>query len=144
MKRMNEIELQKQESMMNAETRLNVNLDFTKQQGKSNSLGKDTDVEGSDYDIAIAKSSHVKHKTRAELENLKGKSVETKFDKPSILRKSPADKLLTNSKISKSWFVNKVVMQKDLSKPVTAQTLPKSEKDKLFKRIASLESKLAS
>ncbi|GJV50553.1 hypothetical protein Tco_1440765 [Tanacetum coccineum] len=117
--------------------KLNVNLDFTKQQRKSSSPGKDTDVEGSDYDIAIAKSSHVKHKTRtakfeayfkklentkvvlelqlalkvddsksekdqflkeinhlrAELENLKGKFMETKFDKPLILRKPPADKL---------------------------------------------------
>ncbi|GJV96697.1 hypothetical protein Tco_1548274 [Tanacetum coccineum] len=34
-KRLNEIELQKQESMMNVGRRLNDNLDFTKQQGKS-------------------------------------------------------------------------------------------------------------
>ncbi|GKC82498.1 hypothetical protein Tco_1138215 [Tanacetum coccineum] len=72
MKWMNEIELQKQESMMNAEKRLNVNLDFTKQQGTRSSLGKDTDVNGakiskngSDYDIIIAKFSHIKDKTEA-------------------------------------------------------------------------------
>ncbi|GKE30372.1 hypothetical protein Tco_1445756 [Tanacetum coccineum] len=35
-------------------------------------------------------------------------------------------------------------MQKDLSKPVTAQSLPKNEKDQILKRIAYLESKLAS
>ncbi|GJZ21230.1 hypothetical protein Tco_0558269 [Tanacetum coccineum] len=81
---------------------------------------------------------------RTQLENLKGKSVETKFDKPSISGKPPSDKLLINSQISKSWFTPKVVMQKDYSTPVTAQSLSKNEKDHLLKRIASLESKLAS
>nr|GEV90402.1 Gag-Pol polyprotein [Tanacetum cinerariifolium] len=57
---------------------------------------------------------------RAQLENLKGKSVETKFDKPSILGKPHVDKLLINSQISKSWFTPKVVLQKDFSKPITA------------------------
>ncbi|GJY37908.1 hypothetical protein Tco_0424272, partial [Tanacetum coccineum] len=46
----------------------------------------------------------------AQLENLRGKSVETKFDKPSILEKPPVDKLLINSQISKSWFTPKVVV----------------------------------
>ncbi|GJR92930.1 hypothetical protein Tco_0265104 [Tanacetum coccineum] len=69
---------------------------------------------------------------------------QTKFDKDSILGKPPADKLLINSQISKSWFTPKVDMQKSLSKPVTAQSLPKNEKDQLLKRIAYLESKLAS
>ncbi|GJS48111.1 hypothetical protein Tco_0598232 [Tanacetum coccineum] len=81
---------------------------------------------------------------RNQLENLKGKSVETKFDKSSILGKPPSDKHLINSQISKSWFIPKIVVQKDLSKPVTAQSLPKNEKDQFLKRIASLESKLAS
>ncbi|GJV96385.1 hypothetical protein Tco_1547962 [Tanacetum coccineum] len=70
-KRLNEIELQKQESMMNVGRRLNDNLDFTKQQGKSSTPRKDTDAEGakinkngSDYDIIIAKSSHDKDKTK--------------------------------------------------------------------------------
>ncbi|GJX54744.1 hypothetical protein Tco_0283113 [Tanacetum coccineum] len=72
------------------------------------------------------------------------KFVKTKFDKHSILGKPPADKLLINSQISKSWFTPKVDMQKSLSKPVTAQSLPKNEKDQFLKRIASLESKLAS
>ncbi|GJR98048.1 hypothetical protein Tco_0270222 [Tanacetum coccineum] len=81
---------------------------------------------------------------RNQLENLKGTSVKTNFDKHSILGKPPADKLLINSQISKSWFTPKVDMQKSLSKPVTAQSLPKNEKDQLLKRIAYLESKLAS
>ncbi|GJZ50724.1 hypothetical protein Tco_0605239 [Tanacetum coccineum] len=38
----------------------------------------------------------------------------------------------------------KVDVQKSLSKPVTTQSLPKNEKDQLLKRIAYLESKLAS
>ncbi|GJZ03784.1 hypothetical protein Tco_0537059 [Tanacetum coccineum] len=52
---------------------------------------------------------------RTQLENLKGKS-----------------------------FTPKVDMQKNLSKPVIAQSLPKNEKDQLLKQIAYLESKLAS
>ncbi|GJZ32996.1 hypothetical protein Tco_0578432 [Tanacetum coccineum] len=67
------------------------------------------------------------------LENMKGKSVEIKFDKPLILGKPPADKLLINSKIPKSWFTPTVVVQKDLSKPITIQSLPKNEKDHLLK-----------
>ncbi|GJZ63344.1 hypothetical protein Tco_0619765 [Tanacetum coccineum] len=67
-----------------------------------------------------------------------------KFDKHSILGKPPPDKLLINSQISKLWFTPKVDMQKSLSKAVTAQSLPKNEKDQLLKRIAYLESKLAS
>ncbi|GJU42839.1 hypothetical protein Tco_1195796 [Tanacetum coccineum] len=81
---------------------------------------------------------------KAQLENLKGKSAEIKFDKPSILGKSPADKVLINSQLSKSWFIPKIVMQKDLSKPITAQYLSKNEKDQFLKQITSLESKLAS
>ncbi|GKF80753.1 hypothetical protein Tco_0239355 [Tanacetum coccineum] len=51
---------------------------------------------------------------RIQLENLKGKSMQTKFDKHSILGKPPADKLLINSQISKSWFTPKVDVQKML------------------------------
>ncbi|GJZ12608.1 hypothetical protein Tco_0547838 [Tanacetum coccineum] len=76
---------------------------------------------------------------RTQLENLKGKSVQTKFDKHSILGKPPADKLLINSQISKSWFSPKVDVQKSLSKLVTTQSLPKNEKDQLLKRIAYLD-----
>ncbi|GJY56342.1 hypothetical protein Tco_0455457 [Tanacetum coccineum] len=79
-----------------------------------------------------------------QLENLKGKSVETKFDKSLILGKPPADKLLITSQLPKSWSTPKVVVQKDLSKPVTAQSLPKNEKDQLLKQIAFLKSKMTS
>nr|GEY70450.1 hypothetical protein [Tanacetum cinerariifolium] len=60
--------------MTNAGTRLNDNLDFTKQQGKSSNPGNDTDAKGekinksgSDYDIIIVKSSHDKDKTAVAL-----------------------------------------------------------------------------
>ncbi|GJY22388.1 DNA topoisomerase 2 [Tanacetum coccineum] len=73
---------------------------------------------------------------RTQLENLKGKSVKTKFDKPSILGKPPADKLLTNSQISRSWFTPKVDMQKiwnngDSTKKITAA----DEHDRLYKQV---------
>ncbi|GJU50742.1 hypothetical protein Tco_1220297 [Tanacetum coccineum] len=70
-----------------------------------------------------------------QLENLIGKSVETKFDKSSIFGKQPSDKDLINSQISKSWFIPKIVVQKDLSKPVTAQSLPKNEKYQFLKKM---------
>ncbi|GJV60540.1 hypothetical protein Tco_1466640 [Tanacetum coccineum] len=44
----------------------------------------------------------------------------------------------------KNIFEKIIDVQKSLSKPVTAQSLPKDEKDQLLKRIAYLESKLAS
>ncbi|GJV08817.1 hypothetical protein Tco_1346473 [Tanacetum coccineum] len=73
---------------------------------------------------------------RTQLENLKGKSVKTKFDKSLILGKPPADKLLITSQLSKSWSTPKALVQKDLSKPVTTQSLPKNEKDQFLKQIA--------
>ncbi|GKD99854.1 hypothetical protein Tco_1387838, partial [Tanacetum coccineum] len=103
-------------------------------------LARKIDESKAEKDQVLKEINHL----RTQLENLKGKFVETKFDKPLILGKPPADKLLINSQISKLWFTPKVVVQKDLSKPVTAQSLPKNEKDQFLKRIASLESKLAS
>ncbi|GJS66660.1 hypothetical protein Tco_0681224 [Tanacetum coccineum] len=78
--------------------------------------------EAKSYDSKAEKDQFLKeiNHLRTQLENLKGKSVKTKFDKHSILGKPPADKLLINSQISKSWFTPKVDMQKSLSKPVTA------------------------
>ncbi|GJX21415.1 hypothetical protein Tco_0224092 [Tanacetum coccineum] len=87
-------------------------------------LARKVDDSKAEKDQFLKEINHL----RTQHENLKGKSVETKFDKPSILEKSPADKLLINSQISKSWFVPKVVVQKDLSKPVTTQFSPKNEK----------------
>ncbi|GJY70984.1 hypothetical protein Tco_0474687 [Tanacetum coccineum] len=103
-------------------------------------LARKVDDSKAEKDQFLKEINHL----RTQLENLKGKSVKTKFDKHSILGKPPSDKLLINSQISKSWFTPKVDMQKSLSKLVTAQSLPKNEKDQLLKRIAYLESKLAS
>ncbi|GJU29538.1 hypothetical protein Tco_1173127 [Tanacetum coccineum] len=103
-------------------------------------LARKVDDSKAENDQFLKEINHL----RSQLENLKGKSVKSKFDKHSILGKLPADKLLINSQISKSWFTPKVDMQKSLSKPVTAQSLPKNEKDQLLKRIAYFESKLAS
>ncbi|GJS28751.1 hypothetical protein Tco_0489371 [Tanacetum coccineum] len=103
-------------------------------------LARKVDDSKAEKDQCLKEINHL----RTQLENLKGKSVETKFDKPSILGNPPADKLLITSKLSNSRFTPKVVVQKDLSKPVTAQSLPRNEKDQLLKRITSLESKLAS
>ncbi|GJZ22053.1 transposase, MuDR, MULE transposase domain protein [Tanacetum coccineum] len=95
-------------------------------------LARKVDDSKAEKDQFLKEMNHL----RTQLENLKGKSVETKFDKSSILGKPPADKLFVNSQISKSWFTPKVDVQKDLSKPVTAQSLPKNEKDQLLKQIA--------
>nr|GEY83219.1 hypothetical protein [Tanacetum cinerariifolium] len=88
MKRMNEIDLQKQESMMNVGTILDDNLDITEQQGKSSSPGNDTDVEGakisqngSDEDITIAKSFHDKDKPELQAKNKDLKNVVCKMSK---------------------------------------------------------------
>ncbi|GJY34643.1 outer membrane protein porin [Tanacetum coccineum] len=103
-------------------------------------LARKVDDSKSEKDQFLKEINHL----RTQLENLIGKFVKTKFVKHLILGKAPADKFLINSQISKSWFTPKVDMQKSLSKPVTAQSLPKNEKDQLLKRIAYLESKLAS
>ncbi|GJS37430.1 hypothetical protein Tco_0535812 [Tanacetum coccineum] len=79
-------------------------------------LARKVDDSKAEKDQFLKEINHL----RTQLENLKGKSVKTKFDKHSILGKPPADKLLINSQISKSWFTPKVDMQKSLSKPVTA------------------------
>nr|GEU88861.1 retrovirus-related Pol polyprotein from transposon TNT 1-94 [Tanacetum cinerariifolium] len=62
-------------------------------------LARKTDDSKAEKDQILKEINHL----RVQLENLKGKSVETKFIKPSTLRKSPADKLLINSQLSKSW-----------------------------------------
>ncbi|GJX72118.1 hypothetical protein Tco_0309289 [Tanacetum coccineum] len=84
-------------------------------------LARKVDDSKAEKDQFLKEINHL----RTQLENLKGKSVQTKFDKHSILGKPPADKLLINSQISKSWFTPKVDVQKSLSKPVTTQSLPK-------------------
>nr|GEZ20165.1 SKP1/ASK-interacting protein 16 [Tanacetum cinerariifolium] len=103
-------------------------------------LARKVDDSKAEKDHFLKDNNHL----RTQLENLKGKSVETKFDKSLILGKPPPEKLLITSQLSNSWFTPNIVVQKDLSKPVTVQSLLKNEKDQLLKQIATLESKLAS
>ncbi|GJS24712.1 hypothetical protein Tco_0453344 [Tanacetum coccineum] len=78
-------------------------------------LARKVDDSKAEKDQFLKEINHL----RTQLENLKGKSVKTKFDKHSILGKPPADKF-------------------------HCTVLPKNERDQLLKRIAYLESKLAS
>ncbi|GJY30840.1 hypothetical protein Tco_0414335 [Tanacetum coccineum] len=103
-------------------------------------LARKVDDSKAEKDKFLKEINHL----RTQLENLKRKYVKTKFDKSSILGEPPAGKLWIASQLSKSWFTPKIVKQKNLSKLVTTQSLPKNEKDQLLKRIAYLESKLAS
>ncbi|GJS30836.1 hypothetical protein Tco_0491456 [Tanacetum coccineum] len=92
-------------------------------------------------------NAHLKQTYKDLFESVqrKERQCKSKFGEVNlILGKPSADTLLINSQISKSWFTPKVDVQKSLSKPVTAQSLPKNEKDQLLKRIGYLESKLAS
>ncbi|GKA66483.1 hypothetical protein Tco_0766291 [Tanacetum coccineum] len=56
-------------------------------------LARKIDESKAEKDQVLKEINHL----RTQLENLKGKFVETKFDKPLILGKPPADKLLINS-----------------------------------------------
>ncbi|GJV31791.1 hypothetical protein Tco_1392191 [Tanacetum coccineum] len=78
-------------------------------------LARKVDDSKAENDQFLKEINHLK----TQLENMKRITMETKFDKPSILGKPHADKLLIASQLSKSWFTPKVVVQKDLSKPVT-------------------------
>ncbi|GJW30279.1 hypothetical protein Tco_0047154 [Tanacetum coccineum] len=84
-------------------------------------LARKVDDSKAEKDQFLKEINHL----RTQLENLKGKSVQTNFDKHLILGKPPADKMLINSQILKSWFSPKGDMQKSLfQKPVTTQSLP--------------------
>ncbi|GJU19733.1 hypothetical protein Tco_1153075 [Tanacetum coccineum] len=94
LKRLNEIELQKQEIMINVGTLLDDNLDVTKQQGKSSSLGNDTDVEGAkisknglDDDITIANLLM----TKTKLSNLDETLKQNKLLKDRLLEVTLAE-----------------------------------------------------
>ncbi|GJR60397.1 hypothetical protein Tco_1502559 [Tanacetum coccineum] len=65
----------------------------------------------------------------------------TKFE--AYFEKLEKTKVVVERQLARK-FSPKVDVQKSLSKPVTTQSLPKNEKDQLLKRIAYLESKLAS
>ncbi|GJX28730.1 reverse transcriptase domain-containing protein [Tanacetum coccineum] len=72
------------------------------------------------------------------IENMKGKSVDTNFGKPSILGKPPLQTMINQpvvrqstafkserSSFSKPWFASQVVEKKSLTKPVTPHSWPK-------------------
>ncbi|GKE36394.1 hypothetical protein Tco_1459799 [Tanacetum coccineum] len=85
-------------------------------------------------------------KTRVHKENLRATLSE--FSVNHICGKEDSSPSSTNE-LEKESGENtcdnaKFDVQKSLSKPVTTQSLPKNEKDQLLKRIAYLESKLAS
>nr|GEW98195.1 retrovirus-related Pol polyprotein from transposon TNT 1-94 [Tanacetum cinerariifolium] len=98
-------------------------------------------LELEDKDIVISELKKL-------IEKLKGKSVDTKFEKSSVIRqpnafKSQTPSILGKSTIfldslerkdfSKSKSVTKNNMSKDFSKPVTVQTLPPNKKSILKK-----------
>nr|GEV47292.1 hypothetical protein [Tanacetum cinerariifolium] len=82
-------------------------------------------------------------KLKKLIENCKGKSMETKFDKPSVLRQPNAQRIpkpsvlgkpapfldsLERKYFSKTKSVPKTNVSEGLSKPVTAQTLPQTSR----------------
>nr|GEV21931.1 hypothetical protein [Tanacetum cinerariifolium] len=84
------------------------------------------------------------------LQKCKGKSVETKFDEPSVVRQPNAQRIpkpsvlgkpapfsnsLKRRYFSKTKSVPKTKVSKGLSKPVTAQTLPKTARQAIVQLI---------
>ena len=56
---------------------------------------------------------------KSQLESLKGKGVETKFEKPTTSEKPNDSKTVQKPKMSISRFAPKVDVKKDVSKTVT-------------------------
>ncbi|GJZ81270.1 hypothetical protein Tco_0646264 [Tanacetum coccineum] len=95
-----------------------------------------------------------------DLRKLKGNSVDTKFDKTSVLGKpvlqSPRNQLVVRQpnafkserpQMSKQWFASQVDVNNNLSKPVTQHYLPKKRESVFAKHdhmIASSESRNSS
>ncbi|GJT04911.1 hypothetical protein Tco_0839373 [Tanacetum coccineum] len=67
-------------------------------------LARKVDDSKAEKDQFLKEINHL----RTQLENLKGKSVKTKFDKSLILGEPPAEKLWITSQLSKSWFTPKI------------------------------------
>ncbi|GJY64111.1 retrovirus-related pol polyprotein from transposon TNT 1-94 [Tanacetum coccineum] len=59
----------------------------------------------------------------------KGKSVNTKFDKPSFLDKRICVTPFNKQSVQKTKFISKIDEKNVLTKPVTSQTLPKKKKE---------------
>jgi hypothetical protein len=65
---------------------------------------------------------------RAQLVNIKGKGVDTKFAKPLTSEKPNVSKTVEKPKMSILRFVPKVDEKKDLTKPVTPNPCPRKRK----------------
>ncbi|GJZ30774.1 hypothetical protein Tco_0575821 [Tanacetum coccineum] len=79
-------------------------------------------------------------KVKDDFDEIETRNIELEYRVASLIKENEHLKLTY-----KNLFDSiKIDVQKSLSKPVTTQSLPKNEKDQLLKRIAYLESKLAS
>ncbi|GJW03151.1 hypothetical protein Tco_1562007 [Tanacetum coccineum] len=94
-----------------------------------------------EYQVAslIKENEHLKLTYKNLFDSIKKSRVQTKT---SNVTQNEAENLKSQLfEFAETKFID---VQKDLSKPVTAQSLPKNEKYQLLKQIAYLESKLAS
>nr|GFA49108.1 hypothetical protein [Tanacetum cinerariifolium] len=161
--------MQTQKSKVDTSKALDVGLVITESsetesevQDTSSRLGNDTNIDDVDIRPIYNKEPMAEEKIFAiaflknELRKLKGNSVDTKFAKPSVLRKPDLQPLRNQSivrqptafkserpKISKPRFASQVDVKNDLSKPVTQRYLPKGRKSSFGKPahvIASSES----
>ncbi|GJR74139.1 retrovirus-related pol polyprotein from transposon TNT 1-94 [Tanacetum coccineum] len=73
------------------------------------------------------------------IEKQKGKFVETKFDKPPVVRQTNAIKVPKTSVLGKPRSVNKIDVHKGLSKPVTPKNLPQTQTGKQSKINKNIE-----
>ena len=77
---------------------------------------------------------------RAQLERLKGKSVDTKFAKPSTSDKPNTSNTVEKPKMSISRFAPKVDEKRDFTKPVTPKPLPKQKEfEKIVENVKVIE-----
>lgn len=66
---------------------------------------------------------------KTQLEELKGKNVDTNFRKPSTMGTSQVSKMFKQHQTLKSRFAPQVVEKNDLTKSVTSQSIPQKEKE---------------
>nr|GFB45993.1 hypothetical protein [Tanacetum cinerariifolium] len=125
----------KKRSRNDTSFKVNKSKDFCKEHEQYFEI-QDLNAQLQDKGIAISKLKKL-------IENLKGKSVDTKFEKSSVIRQPNAFKsqrpsvlgkptTFSNSFVrkdfSKSTSVTQTHVSNDFSKPVTAQTLPSNMK----------------
>ncbi|GKB69926.1 hypothetical protein Tco_0931338 [Tanacetum coccineum] len=168
-RRVNKRQMQMQKSKVDLRKELDVGLVVTKSSGTTSGkqdtsikLGNDEDADNADikpvYDeepmaeVQLAAKSQLQEMFFAiaalkyELRKLKENSVDTKFEKPSVLGKPVFQSLRNQSvvrqptafkperpKISKQRFASQVDVKNDFSKPVTQHYLPKGRKSAFAK-----------